>query len=110
VLHDSAAYLFDLVRKYDIEAEAERAGWVQPVHSPRRLKLAEKRVKEWSALGAAVELLDRRAVSQMLGRRRSWQLGGSWPVVRPRAVSRTNCPTVMPPDMRDLNREVRRRF
>jgi hypothetical protein len=67
MLRDSAAYLFDLVRKYAIPAEAEQTGWVQPVHSPGRLKLAEKRVKEWSALGAPVELLDRAAVAQMLG-------------------------------------------
>jgi glycine/D-amino acid oxidase-like deaminating enzyme len=76
VLRDSAAYLFDLVRKYDIAAEAEQTGWVQPVHSPGRFKLAEKRVKEWSALGAPVELLDRAAVSQMLGSS-AW-FGGFW--------------------------------
>jgi glycine/D-amino acid oxidase-like deaminating enzyme len=76
VLRDSAAYLFDLVRRYDIAAEAEQAGWVQPVHSPGRLKLAEKRVREWSALGAPVELLDRAAVSQMLGSS-AW-FGGFW--------------------------------
>ena len=46
VLRDSAAYLFDLVRKYQIAAEAEQSGWVQPVHSPGRFKLAEKRVRE----------------------------------------------------------------
>jgi glycine/D-amino acid oxidase-like deaminating enzyme len=67
MLRDSAAYLFDLVRKYDIPAEAEQAGWVQPVHSPGRFRLAEKRVREWSAIGAPVELLDRTAVSAMLG-------------------------------------------
>jgi glycine/D-amino acid oxidase-like deaminating enzyme len=76
VLRDSAAYLFDFVRKYGIAAEAEQAGWVQPVHSPGRFKLAEKRVKEWSALGAPVELLDRAAVSTMLGSE-AW-FGGFW--------------------------------
>lgn len=76
VLRDSAAYLFDLVRKYDIPAEAEQAGWVQPVHSPGRFRLAEKRVKEWSAIGAPVELLDRAAVSTMLGSD-AW-FGGFW--------------------------------
>jgi glycine/D-amino acid oxidase-like deaminating enzyme len=76
VLRDSAAYLFDLVRKYDIKAEAEQAGWVQPVHSPGRFRLAEKRVREWSALGAPVELLDRTAVSRMLGSD-AW-FGGFW--------------------------------
>jgi glycine/D-amino acid oxidase-like deaminating enzyme len=76
VLRDSAAYLFDLVRRYNIPAEAEQAGWVQPVHSPGRFKLAEKRVKEWSAIGAPVELLDRTAVSAMLGSD-AW-FGGFW--------------------------------
>lgn len=76
VLRDSAHYLFDVVRKYSIPAEAEQAGWVQPVHSPGRMKLAEKRVKEWSAIGAPVELLDRAAVSRMLGSE-AW-FGGFW--------------------------------
>jgi glycine/D-amino acid oxidase-like deaminating enzyme len=76
VLRDSAAYLFELVRKYAIAAEAEQAGWVQPVHSPGRFKLAEKRAKEWSAIGAPVELLDRAAVSAILGSD-AW-FGGFW--------------------------------
>lgn len=76
LLRDSAAYLFAVVNKYGIAAEAEQAGWVQPVHSPGRIKLAEKRVREWSALGAPVELLDRAAVSSMLGST-AW-FGGFW--------------------------------
>jgi glycine/D-amino acid oxidase-like deaminating enzyme len=76
VLRDSAQYLFDTVRKHDIPAEAEQAGWVQPVHSPGRMKIAEKRVREWSALGAPVELLDTRAMAAMLGSD-AW-FGGFW--------------------------------
>ncbi|POR49296.1 NAD(P)/FAD-dependent oxidoreductase [Bosea psychrotolerans] len=76
VLRDSAQYLFDLIGKYDIPAEAEQAGWVQPVHSPGRFKLAEKRVREWSAIGAPVELLDRAATAEMLGSQ-AW-FGGFW--------------------------------
>ncbi len=76
VLRDSAQYLFETVRKYDIPAEAEQAGWVQPVHSPGRFKIAEKRVREWSALGAPVELLDREAMAKMLGSD-AW-FGGFW--------------------------------
>jgi glycine/D-amino acid oxidase-like deaminating enzyme len=76
LLRDSASDLFGLARKYDIAAEAEQAGWVQPVHSPGRFKLAEKRVKEWSAIGAPVELLERAAVSAMLGSD-AW-FGGFW--------------------------------
>lgn len=76
VLRDSAQYLFDLVRKYDVPAEAEQAGWIQPVHSPGRFKIAEKRVREWSAIGAPVELLDRAAAAKMLGSE-AW-FGGFW--------------------------------
>jgi len=76
VLRDSAQYLFDLVRKYQIPAEAEQAGWIQPVHSPGRFKLAEKRVREWSAIDAPVELLDRAQTARMLGSE-AW-FGGFW--------------------------------
>lgn len=76
LLCDSASYLFGLARRYDIAAEAEQSGWVQPVHSPGRFKIAEKRVREWSALGAPVELLDRAAVAEMLGSE-AW-FGGFW--------------------------------
>ena len=76
MLRDAAAYLFDLVRKYDIPAEAEQAGWVQPVHSPGRMKIAEKRVREWGGIGAPVELLDRTQMAEMLGSQ-AWY-GGFW--------------------------------
>jgi glycine/D-amino acid oxidase-like deaminating enzyme len=76
LLRDSASDLFNLVRKYKIPAEAEQSGWVQPVHSPGRFKIAERRVREWSAIGAPVELLDRAAVSRMLGSE-AWY-GGFW--------------------------------
>ena len=76
VLQDSARYLFETVARYGIAAEAEQAGWVQPVHSPGRMKIAEKRVKEWSALGAPVELLDREQTARMLGSQ-AW-FGGFW--------------------------------
>lgn len=67
MLRDSAQYLFDLVRRYDIPAEAEQAGWVQPAHSPGRFKIAQRRAAEWQAIGAPVELLDKAAMSSLLG-------------------------------------------
>jgi glycine/D-amino acid oxidase-like deaminating enzyme len=76
LLRDSASYLFDFVRRHRIPAEAEQSGWVQPVHSPGRIKIAEKRVREWSALGAPVEFLDKAAVGRMLGSD-AWH-GGFW--------------------------------
>lgn len=76
LLRDCASTLFDVVRRYRIAAEDEQAGWVQPVHSPGRIKIAERRVRQWSKFGAPVELLSRDQVSQMLGSE-AW-FGGFW--------------------------------
>src|SRR6266705_3359968 len=73
---DSASVLFDLARRYQIQAEQEQTGWVQPVHSPGRIKVAERRVRQWSKFGASVELLSRDQTRQMLGSD-AW-FGGFW--------------------------------
>jgi glycine/D-amino acid oxidase-like deaminating enzyme len=76
LLRDSASVLFDVIRRYQIEAEQEQSGWVQPVHSPGRIRIAERRVRQWSKFGAAVELLSREETRQMLGSD-AW-FGGFW--------------------------------
>lgn len=76
LLRDCASILFDTVREYGIEAEAEQSGWVQPVHSPKRIAIAERRVRQWSERGAPVELLDTGQVRKMLGSE-AWY-GGFW--------------------------------
>jgi glycine/D-amino acid oxidase-like deaminating enzyme len=76
LLRDSASTLFDVARRYDIAAEHEQTGWVQPVHSPGRIKIAERRVRQWSKFGAPVELLSREQASHMLGSD-AW-FGGFW--------------------------------
>ena len=76
LLRDSASALFDLAGRYQILAEQEQAGWVQPVHSPGRVRIAERRVRQWSRLGAPVELLSREQTRDMLGSD-AWY-GGFW--------------------------------
>jgi glycine/D-amino acid oxidase-like deaminating enzyme len=76
LLRDSAATLFDLARRYQLQAEQEQTGWIQPVHSPGRMAIAERRVRQWSKLGAPVELLSRDQTRQMLGSE-AW-FGGFW--------------------------------
>jgi glycine/D-amino acid oxidase-like deaminating enzyme len=76
LLRDSASVLFGLARRYQIQAELEQAGWVQPVHSPGRIKIAERRVRQWSKFGAPVELLSRDQTRQILGSD-AW-FGGCW--------------------------------
>lgn len=67
VVRDSAALVFDLIRKHGIECEAVQNGWIQPAHSPGRFGLAKRRVEQWGALGAPVELLEKPQLDQMLG-------------------------------------------
>jgi glycine/D-amino acid oxidase-like deaminating enzyme len=65
-----------VARRYNIEAEQEQTGWVQPVHSPGRIKIAERRVRQWSKFGAPVELLSREQARDMTGSD-AW-FGGFW--------------------------------
>ena len=76
LLRDSASILFDVARRYQIQAEQEQTGWVQPVHSPGRIRIAERRVRQWSKFGAAVEILSRDQTRAMLGSE-AWY-GGFW--------------------------------
>jgi len=76
LLRDSASLLFDEIRRLGIDAEAEQTGWVQPVHSPGRIRIAARRVEQWSKHGAPVELLSRGDVRDMLGSD-AWH-GGFW--------------------------------
>ena len=76
LLRDCASTLFDVADRYQIKAEQEQAGWIQPVHSPGRIKIAERRVRQWSKAGADVELLSRGQVADMLGSD-AW-FGGFW--------------------------------
>lgn len=76
LLRDSASILFGVARRYQIQAEQEQTGWVQPVHSPGRIRIAERRVRQWSKFGAPVELLSRDETRAMLGSD-AW-FGGFW--------------------------------
>ncbi len=67
LVRDSAAFLFDLVRRHGIDCDAVQQGWVQPAHRPSRFRLSEQRVRQWQRFGAEVELLDRTAMADLLG-------------------------------------------
>ncbi|HEX6017101.1 MAG TPA: FAD-dependent oxidoreductase [Burkholderiaceae bacterium] len=76
LVRDSASILFDTVRAHAIAAEAEQTGWVQPAHTPGRVAISERRVKQWGQRGAPVELLSATQVREMLGSS-AWY-GGFW--------------------------------
>jgi glycine/D-amino acid oxidase-like deaminating enzyme len=75
LLRDSARLLFDLAREEGVACEAEQTGWIQPAHTPGRMRLAEKRVAQWTRRGAPVALLSREEVARRLGSE-AWH--GGW--------------------------------
>ncbi len=72
---DSASFTFDLIRSRGMQCEAVQNGWVQPAHTPRRLRVTERRAREWGLLGAPVEMLDRDGIERVTGSR-FWH--GGW--------------------------------
>lgn len=69
LVSDSAGALFDLVRRKGIDCEAVQNGWVQPAHTPGRVRLSAARVEAWSRRGAPVTLLDRAGAEALTGSR-----------------------------------------
>ncbi len=67
MIRDSASLVFDLIRTHGMAAEAVQNGWIQPAHRPSRVKLAEKRVRQWSARGAPAAMLDRAETARITG-------------------------------------------
>lgn len=67
MIRDSASLVFDLIRTHGMAAEAVQNGWIQPAHRPSRVKLAEKRVRQWSARGAPATMLDRAETERITG-------------------------------------------
>ncbi|MBC7739676.1 MAG: FAD-binding oxidoreductase, partial [Candidatus Saccharibacteria bacterium] len=63
----SSDLVFDLIRRHAIACNAHRSGWIQPSHSPAAFAKAQSRVRQWSALGRPVELLDAAKVAQLTG-------------------------------------------
>lgn len=64
----SAQYLFDVVREANLDCEAEQSGWVQPAHSPGRVKaISANRFRQWQRVSEAIELLDKAAIDELTG-------------------------------------------
>ncbi|MCW5729655.1 MAG: FAD-binding oxidoreductase [Alphaproteobacteria bacterium] len=67
LIRDSAALVFELIARHGIACDAVQAGWVQPAHSPGRMALVHRRAAQWSRHDAPVEVLDRAAMSSLIG-------------------------------------------
>jgi len=67
LIGNSGDVLFDLVREFDMQAEAEQNGWFQPAHSPGRVKLSQKRVEAWQRFGFSPSLKTAQESADLLG-------------------------------------------
>jgi len=67
LVRDSAALVFDLIRRHDMELAGEQNGWIQPAHSPGRMKLVERRVREWTSRDAKADMLSREDLRDLIG-------------------------------------------
>lgn len=59
--------VFDLIERHGIECDARRSGWIQGAHSAKSLETLASWSESWRAVGADVELIDRRETERLLG-------------------------------------------
>lgn len=60
-------YVFSLIEKHQMRCEATRTGTIHAAHSPAGYRELQGRVKEWKRLGEPVDLIEREAVSELIG-------------------------------------------
>ncbi|MBL4660763.1 MAG: FAD-binding oxidoreductase [Alcanivoracaceae bacterium] len=59
--------VFSLIKKYKIECDALRHGWIQPARSKNAIHEITSRMQQWSNLGAAVEMINQNDLAYRLG-------------------------------------------
>ncbi|WP_339935578.1 FAD-dependent oxidoreductase [Vreelandella glaciei] len=76
----NADVVFDLIKQYNIDCDAQQRGWIQPAATHASLKAIESRAHQWQSRGVEISWLDQLQCAERLGT--SEYLGG-W--VDPRA-------------------------
>lgn len=87
---NSAEEVFDVVKRYQIECDAEQNGWIRAVHGPSAFPDFQKMYQGWTEAGADLRLVARdelEAMSGTVGYEHGWvsSRGGS---VQPLAYAR----------------------
>ena len=65
--NESAALVYELIDKHQINCFASRKGFLQPAFSTKSCQLLADRVEQINAYGGGVELLDRQTTREYLG-------------------------------------------
>lgn len=65
----------DFIQRYQIQCEWQQNGYIQAAHRPGALKVIEKKVRDYNAVGAKTRLVDKAEVEEMTGSPRFF---GGW--------------------------------
>ncbi len=63
----SADFVYELIRRYNIDCDAVQGGWIQPAHAISAIPGLMARCKQWADRNRPVELLDRTATLRVTG-------------------------------------------
>ncbi|MCV6575058.1 MAG: FAD-binding oxidoreductase [Cohaesibacter sp.] len=63
----AADFVFDLIKRNQIDCNASQLGWIQPIHSEAARMTVSKRCRQWQKSGAPLEMLDRDETAHLLG-------------------------------------------
>lgn len=75
LVNRSADLVFDIIRRYGIECDARRSGWLQLAHTGRAVAGLESRAAQWRRRGVDTVLLDRAEIARRVG---SDAFAGGW--------------------------------
>ena len=59
--------VFSLIKRHEIDCDAVRTGWIQPIHDQVALNVVKNRVDQWVRRGAPLRMLTGPETSELLG-------------------------------------------
>jgi glycine/D-amino acid oxidase-like deaminating enzyme len=63
----TADFVFGLVERLGLDAQARRTAWIQGIHSPKAARLARLRAEQWQRRGADVAYVDAAEAERLTG-------------------------------------------
>ena len=63
----AADYVFNLIRRLNIDCDARQDGWIQAAHHDVALETLRSRAAQWQSRGGDVQMLDKARTDQLLG-------------------------------------------
>jgi len=59
--------VFSLIKKYNIDCDAIRSGWIRAAHSEDAYVKQIKRAKDWQSRGVPIQILNSTEIEEMIG-------------------------------------------